>query len=103
VNLEPVVGREQGGVRPAIVVSNDVFNQAPNELYVIVPVTGTDRRVRLHVRISPPEGGLTEPSFALCDQVRTASVRRFLRRRGDMDVETVRRIQTLVAEIVDRS
>lgn len=102
VNLEPVVGREQGGVRPVIVVSNEAFNQAPNELYVIVPVTGTDRRVRLHVPLFPPEAGLTKPSFALCDQVRSASVRRFLRLRGSTDVETLRHIQTLVAEIIDR-
>lgn len=102
VNFDPTVGREQGGVRPAIVVSNDSFNQAPNELCVVVPVTGTDRRVRLHWPIAPPEGGLTKQSFALCDQTRSASIRRLVRRRGQVDIETVHRIQTIIAEIIDR-
>ncbi len=102
VNFDPTVGREQGGVRPAIVVSNDAFNRAPHELCMVVPVTGTDRRVRLHLPIASPESGLTKQSFALCDQTRSASLRRLLRRRGRVEIATVRTIQAVIAEIIDQ-
>lgn len=101
VNFDPTVGREQGGFRPGIVVSNDVFNRLPHELCMVVPVTGTDRGVRTHVAIAAPEGGLVKRSFALCDQARSLSVRRLQRRRGHIEPATVRRIQAIIADILD--
>ena len=100
--LDPRVGTEQGGFRPALVISNDRFNQVPNGLHIVVPITGTDRDIRLHVRIQPPEGGLTKPSVIMCDQARSQSVMRFRRRRGAVTSNTLRRVQALVGEFIDR-
>lgn len=101
VDFDPTIGREQGGVRPGIVVSNDGFNRVPHELCMVVPVTGTNRGVRTHLPISAPEGGLDKLSFALCDQARSLSIRRLLRRRGRVERTTVRSIQAMIAEIID--
>jgi len=62
VDFDPQVGREQGGVRPALVISNNQFNRVPNGLYFVAPITGRDRDIPLHVRMVPPEGGLSKPS-----------------------------------------
>jgi len=80
VNLDPVVGREQGGIRPALIVSEDKFNRSPAGLVMIAPITGTDRRIRAHVRIDPPEGGLVKTSFIMTDQLRAISKMRLDRR-----------------------
>lgn len=102
VDFDPRIGREQGGVRPALVISNDYFNRAPNGLHFIVPITGIDRGIRLHLRLNPPEGGLTKSSVIMCDQARSQSELRFLRRRGNLDPEFVRWVQALVGECIDR-
>jgi mRNA interferase MazF len=102
VDFDPRVGREQGGIRPALVISNDYFNRVPNGLLIVAPVTGTDRHIRYHVRIAPPEGGLTKPSVIMCDQARSQSEQRFLRRRGVVTPETVKRVQAMVGEFIDR-
>lgn len=94
VNLEPVKGHEQGGAtRPAVVVSADAFNQGPAGLVIIAPVTRTERGIPLHVRINPPEGGLSHVSFAMCEQVRCVSLQRLGGRCGMLRDETMRAIE----------
>lgn len=102
VDLEPRRGREQGGFRPALVISNDLFNDIPNGLYVVAPITGNDRNIRAHLRIEPPEGGLSKPSVIMCDQARAQSEERFYRHRGVVSDETLLRVQALVGEIINR-
>jgi mRNA interferase MazF len=102
VDLDPRVGREQGGIRPALVISNDYFNLVPNGLYIVAPITGTDRTIGYHVRVAQAEGGLSKPSGIRCDQTRAQSERRFLRRRGEVSPDIVRRVQAMVGEFIDR-
>jgi mRNA interferase MazF len=100
--FDPSVGREQSGRRPGLVVSNDEFNQTPNGLHLVVPVTGIDRGVRIHLPIEPPEGGLSKPSVIMCDQVRSLSVLRFKRRRGVVSPALLKQVQELVGMVIDR-
>ena len=46
MNLDPVIGHEQAGARPALVVSVDLFNEGPAELIVVAPITRTARKVK---------------------------------------------------------
>ncbi len=102
VELDPQVGTEQAGRRPALVISNDFFNRTPNGLYFIVPITGTDRGIRYQLKVYPPEGGLVKPSVFMCDQARAQSVLRFRRHRGSVTPELVKQVQAMVAEFIDR-
>jgi mRNA interferase MazF len=88
--LDPTRGREQRGTRPALVVSADPLNNGPAQLVVVVPLTTADRRVPLHVRIEPPNGGVKETSFAMCEAVRSVSKDRLIRRWGTVDEPTMR-------------
>jgi mRNA interferase MazF len=58
LDLNPTRGHEQAGVRPAVVVSADLFDQGPAGLVVVLPMTTTWRRIPLHVSVEPPEGGV---------------------------------------------
>lgn len=102
VNFDPHTGREQGGIRPALVISNDRFNGVPNGLYFVAPVTGTDRNIRYHIRVAPGEGGLTKPSVIMCDQARAQSEQRFLRRRGSVSTTITTQVQVMVGLFIDR-
>ena len=63
VNLDPILGREQSGTRPALVLSVDKFNHGPADLVIVLPSTSKDKRQPLHVEVPPPEGGLKLTSF----------------------------------------
>ena len=89
----PVRGHEQGNRRPALIVSTDLYNQGPANLVVVVPMTTRDRRIPLWVKIDPPEGGISEVSFAMCDAVRSVSTERLDRRLGSVERLTLAAVE----------
>jgi mRNA interferase MazF len=82
VNLDPTIGREQAGTRPALLLSVDSFNHGPAELVIVLPITSKNKDQPLHVSVAPPEAGLTLPSFIKCDDIRSVSKQRLRRFRG---------------------
>jgi mRNA interferase MazF len=88
-------------VRPALVVSNDWFNQLDNYLVWIVPVTGTDRKIRYQVKVTGREGGLSKPSIIMCEQVRAVDRQRLVDRRGTVEPATLARAQAIVTMILE--
>lgn len=101
VSLDPVRGHEQAGTRPALVVSVDRFNHGPAGLVVVLPITSRAKGVPLHVAVSPPEGGLTIASFVKCEDIRSISTDRLVRRLGSVRPSTMAlvedRLRTLLA------
>jgi mRNA interferase MazF len=92
ISLDAVIGHEQAGSRPALIVSVDLFNEGPADLVVVAPITRTARKVRWHVPVSPPEGGLVADSYMQCESVRSVSKQRLKRRRcrvSDVTLEQV--------------
>src|SRR3954463_6728397 len=92
VDLEPVVGHEQGGRRPALVISVNEFNRGHGGLVFVVPITTKDKRIRTHVPIAAGEGGLRELSFAKCEDLLSVSLERLKRRRGAVTDETMEKV-----------
>src|ERR1700757_3699424 len=86
INLDPTLGREQAGTRPALVVSVDKFNHGPADLVVVLPITSHDRKQAIHVPVQPPEGGLSKLSFIKCDDIRSISKQRLKRFHGRVSV-----------------
>lgn len=74
--LNPTHGREQSGQRPVLIVSTDLFNQSPAELVIAVPFTTRNRGIPAHVEVRPPDGGLRDVSFAMCEQIRALAADR---------------------------
>jgi len=95
VNLDPVLGHEQGGTRPALVISVDIFNRGPAGLVAVIPLTTKRKGIPFHVEVQPPEGGLERPSFIKCEDIRTVSKHRLSKRLGRVS-------QGTLAEVEDR-
>ena len=80
VALDPALGHEQRGTRPAVVVSDPaVLRDARYPLLTIVPLTGTPGNGVLYPGIDPGRSGLRKRSWALVDQIRSLDKRRALR------------------------
>ncbi len=79
VNLNPIKGREQAGLRPVLVVSSDAINKQP---LVVSVVVGTDARkvpkdYPTNVRVPSDETGLPKDTLFLCFQIRSLDPKRF--------------------------
>jgi mRNA interferase MazF len=96
LGLDPTVGHEQAGARPALILSVDIFNEGPAELVVAIPLTRTQKKVRWHVPVVPPEGGLVAESFIQCENVRSVSKRRIKRLRGRISESTLQQVEDRV-------
>ncbi|TMC29186.1 MAG: type II toxin-antitoxin system PemK/MazF family toxin [Chloroflexi bacterium] len=92
-DLDPVRGHEQGGRRPAVVVSVDRLNRSRMDLVVICPLTRSGASTPQHVAIDPPEANLLHRSFVLVEQARSASIERLGARIG--------RVRPLTAAAID--
>ena len=93
LNLDPTVGHEQSGTRPSVIISDDTFNNGPADLVILVPVTSQMKRIRTHVEVLAPEGGLTRTSYIKCEDVRSVSKKRLIQRLGAVSVDTLHEIE----------
>lgn len=86
-------GREQSGTRPILIVSVDGFNQSGSGLVIAVPLTSRKKRVRSHVEVLPPEGGVSVTSYVKCEDVRSISTERLLRLIGSVSASTLSAVE----------
>jgi len=100
VSLDPTVGHEIRKTRPAIIVTNDVYN-AHNWVVLVVPVTSSTRAEYDQVLISPPEGGLSNPSVTLPDQMRAVDQQRLVRRLGRLKPSTMHAVDRSLRIVLD--
>ncbi len=101
VALDPTIGREQAGTRPALVMSADIFNQGFAELLYVIPVTSKAKNIRSHVLIAPPEGGLNLPSYAMCEAMRSVSKQRLIKRLGVISAKTMEEVEDRLKILLD--
>jgi mRNA interferase MazF len=92
-DLNPPRGHEQGGTRPVLVVSVDLFNQGPSGLAIVVPISTKDKRVRSQVPIEAGEGGLRTKSFIKCEAIRSISIQRLQGRWGAVSPATLSAVE----------
>ncbi|MDO4594136.1 MAG: type II toxin-antitoxin system PemK/MazF family toxin [Tissierellia bacterium] len=92
-DLSPVVGSEQGGVRPVLVIQNDIGNKYSPTI-IIAPVTSQVNKAKLptHVNLKGNNFGLPKNSVALLEQVRTIDKRRLREKIGCFDEPTMLKI-----------
>lgn len=92
-DLSPVVGSEQGGVRPVLVVQNDVGNKySPTIIAAAVTSRMTKARLPTHIEISGRSYGLQKDSVILLEQIRTLDKRRLKERIGALPENTMRSV-----------
>ena len=96
VDLEPVVGSEQGNARPALVIQNDIGNLYSPVLIVAALTSGESARYDVQVEVKAPEGGLHHNSLVLLNQIRTIDKRRVGRRWGRLSSRTMQRVDEAI-------
>ena len=105
VEFDPVKGSEQGGLRPALVVQNDVGNRfAETTIVAVITRTLPARPYPFVVALSPMESGLPEPSAVNCAQLATIQqsgpASRFRPPKGEDDVRPIGRVsEGIMAEV----
>jgi mRNA interferase MazF len=96
VDLEPVVGSEQGKARPALIIQNDIGNLYSPVLIVAAITSGESARYDVQVEVKAPEGGLHHNSLVLLNQIRTIDKRRVGRYWGHLSVQTMQRVDQAI-------
>ncbi|WP_102399083.1 type II toxin-antitoxin system PemK/MazF family toxin [Haloimpatiens massiliensis] len=92
-DLSPVVGSEQGGVRPVIIIQNDVGNKY-SPTVIVAAITSQINKAKLptHVEISSEEYGLNKDSVVLLEQIRTLDKRRLKEKIGHMTDDDMEKV-----------
>ncbi|MCB9150133.1 MAG: type II toxin-antitoxin system PemK/MazF family toxin [Caldilineaceae bacterium] len=102
INLDPTVGAEIRKTRPAIIVNDDEIGLLP--LRVIVPITDWKERYKVAawmVKLEPrPESGLSKISAADAFQVRSVSQERFVSKLGQLDIDTMTKVNAALTIVL---
>ena len=83
VNWNPARGSEQAGIRPALVIQNDIGNEK-SPTTIIAAISTSPRIYPMNVLVRPPEGGLDHPSIVKTSQILTISKERLEKRLGHL-------------------
>ena len=92
-DLSPVVGSEQGGVRPVLIVQNDVGNKfSPTVIAAAITSQKYKTNLPTHIQVHANDCGLAKDSIVLLEQVRTLDKRRLRERMGNLAPDDMNRI-----------
>ena len=85
-DLSPVVGSEQGGIRPVLIVQNDVGNKfSPTVIAAAITSQSQKAKLPTHIQINASSTGLAKDSIVLLEQVRTLDKQRLKEKMGSLD------------------
>ncbi|MCI5819821.1 MAG: type II toxin-antitoxin system PemK/MazF family toxin [Acidaminococcus sp.] len=92
-DLSPVVGSEQGGVRPVLIVQNDVGNKySPTIIAAAITSQLNKAKLPTHINLPAEEYGLPKNSVVLLEQIRTLDKRRLKDKIGELPVGVMDRV-----------
>ena len=92
-DLSPVIGSEQGGIRPVIIIQNDIGNKY-SPTVIVAAITSQINKAKLptHVEISSEEYGLNRDSVVLLEQIRTLDKKRLKEKIGHMTETDMKKV-----------
>ena len=97
-DLSPVVGSEQGGLRPVLIVQNDVGNKySPTVIAAAITSKMGKARLPTHIDIPGTDAGLSKDSVILLEQVRTIDKKRLKEKMGHLDDGTMNHVNSAIA------
>ena len=98
-DLSPVVGSEQGGIRPVLIIQNDTGNRY-SPTVIAAAITSQTGKARLPTHIALPVNencGLNRDSIILLEQVRTLDKKRLRERMGHVEEQVMEKVDTAIA------
>ena len=97
-DLSPVVGSEQGGMRPVLIVQNDTGNKhSPTVIAAAITSQTSKARLPTHIELEAKSYGLTRDSVVLLEQIRTIDKRRLKERMGKLDTSLMNQVNSAIA------
>ena len=97
-DLSPVVGSEQGGLRPVLIVQNDTGNKhSPTVTAAAITSQTGKARLPTHIELNAQSVGLTRDSVILLEQIRTIDKSRLRERMGKLDDNTMTKVDNAIA------
>lgn len=92
-DLSPVIGSEQGGVRPVLIIQNDVGNKySPTVIATAITSQINKAKMPTHIELDANEYGLSKDSVVLAEQIRTIDKRRLKEKIGHLDDKLMNRV-----------
>ena len=92
-DLSPVIGSEQGGLRPVLIVQNDVGNRySPTVIAAAITSKMGKAKLPTHIDVSAPDVGLAKDSVILLEQIRTIDKKRLKEKIGKADENLMKKI-----------
>jgi mRNA interferase MazF len=98
-NLNPTLGHEQSGLRPVLILSNDVFNERM-QIVIAIALTSKQPRFNFPLALEIDSAELSKKSWALMGQVRTLSAERIGKKLGLVSIEELDQIIEGLNEII---
>lgn len=96
-DLSPVVGSEQGGVRPVLVIQNDVGNKYSPTVIIAAVTSKIDKaKIPTHVELKSVDYGLAKDSVALLEQIRTIDKKRLKEKIGMVDAVKMKSVNQAI-------
>ncbi len=96
-DLSPVVGSEQGGLRPVLIVQNDVGNRySPTVIAAAITSKMSKARLPTHIDVPRVDAGLAKDSIILLEQIRTIDKKRLKEKMGHLDEETMNSVNNAI-------
>ncbi len=97
-DLSPVVGSEQGGIRPVLIVQNDIGNRhSPTVIAAAITSQVNKAKMPTHITLGAKNFGLTKDSVVLMEQIRTLDKKRLREKMGTLDADHMRQIDQAIA------
>lgn len=97
-DLSPVVGSEQGGIRPVLIVQNDVGNRfSPTVIAAAITSQRTKANLPTHILVNSQTTGLAKDSIVLLEQVRTIDKHRLKERMGCLDTRSMTEVDQAIS------
>ncbi len=97
-DLSPVVGSEQGGMRPVLIVQNDVGNKySPTVIAAAITSRKTKNPLPTHIRVKASGSGLQRDSIILLEQIRTLDKSRLRDRMGTLETPEMKKVDAALS------
>ncbi len=97
-DLSPVVGSEQGGIRPVLIIQNDVGNRhSPTVIAAAITSQINKARLPTHIELGARSFGLSKDSVILLEQIRTIDKKRLKERMGRLDERLMQLVDDAIA------
>jgi mRNA interferase MazF len=93
VNFNPAQGSEQRGIRPALIIQNDVGNEV-SPVTIVAAISSVTKTYPINVEIKPSESGLEKDSVVKLNQIRTIDKKRLIKKLGRLDSSKMKAVSS---------